>query len=634
MKRIFIFALLLTMAVQLSAQVSFTALSLSDKYPKKGQDIEFVYNKKYSPLIKEAGVEVTIYKFTDKGIVVDEPKLSKSGDMYKGKFNTGTHTNAILFGFSYGDVKDNNGKTGYIVPIYSTSKTILSGYYTSAASIYSGYGEYLTGLASSKEKSTEVLELGAISNTLVKQDAGFMNSYLGMIYSKNKNEAAAAILPELAHFEKKGKLTEADYGFLSNWYKRIKENEKAKATTEAMKAAYPQGDWVRNADASAINKEKDLAKKEELLEAFLAKYPANKDNEMVRNNLMSQLVSAFASAKNYDGFNKWAARLTPAAQASAKNSAAWKLAEKGEDLELAKSLSKQATDYAHTQWKNPTEPRPESVSSKTWLQNRESSYAGYADTYAFILYQLGDYKTGYPIAKEAAIINKLKEADYNERYALFAQKELPAAEAKKLMETFVEEGTASSKVKEGLKELYVKEKGSDTGYDAYLTALEATANNKKRAEIAKEMIREKAPAFALKDFDGNEVSLASLKGKVVVVDFWATWCGPCIASMPGMNKAQAQYKDNPNVKFLFVDTWENVEDKLKNAKDFMTKKNYPFHVLMDDKDEVVTAFGVSGIPTKFILDGEGNIRFKSVGFGGNDDALVFELTTMIEMAGK
>jgi peroxiredoxin len=104
--------------------------------------------------------------------------------------------------------------------------------------------------------------------------------------------------------------------------------------------------------------------------------------------------------------------------------------------------------------------------------------------------------------------------------------------------------------------------------------------------------------------------------------------------MPAMNKTLAKYKDNENVKFLFVDTWETVENKLQNAKDFMKNKNFPFYVLMDNDNKMVADFKVSGIPTKFVIDKEGKIRFKSIGFSGNDDALVDELTTMIELAGK
>jgi len=163
-----------------------------------------------------------------------------------------------------------------------------------------------------------------------------------------------------------------------------------------------------------------------------------------------------------------------------------------------------------------------------------------------------------------------------------------------------------------------------------------SADEKK--EIARQMVNHPASPFTLTDLNGQSVSLSELKGKEVILDFWATWCVPCKASFPAMAAAQKKYSQDPNVKFLFIHTWEQSKDAAEQAKEYMIQQQYNFEVLMDLKDpvtkknKVVESYGVTGIPAKFIVDPKGQIRFQLTGFSGVTEKAVDELSTMIELA--
>jgi thiol-disulfide isomerase/thioredoxin len=117
-----------------------------------------------------------------------------------------------------------------------------------------------------------------------------------------------------------------------------------------------------------------------------------------------------------------------------------------------------------------------------------------------------------------------------------------------------------------------------------------------------------APAFRLRDFEGREISPASLRGKVVIVNFWATWCGPCRAEIPDLIALQAKYKDTLQVIGISED--EAPADVVKRfAAD--QKINYPVGMATPEIEKLFP--GISALPTSFILDRDSRIVQKHVG---------------------
>jgi thiol-disulfide isomerase/thioredoxin len=137
----------------------------------------------------------------------------------------------------------------------------------------------------------------------------------------------------------------------------------------------------------------------------------------------------------------------------------------------------------------------------------------------------------------------------------------------------------------------------------------------KEAAIAAGEIGSHMPEFSLKDLQGQDVASADLRGKVVIVDFWATWCQPCKKEMPGYQKLLNLYgpRGFAVVGFKF-DTMADTEDPVQFAKKIDVR--YPLAVAPDDLKQKFG--GIEGLPTTMLYDREGILRYKVVGFEYTD----------------
>jgi peroxiredoxin len=118
-----------------------------------------------------------------------------------------------------------------------------------------------------------------------------------------------------------------------------------------------------------------------------------------------------------------------------------------------------------------------------------------------------------------------------------------------------------------------------------------------------------APDFTFPGLDGKMVSLSDYKGKVVLVNIWATWCPPCVDEMPSMEKLYQKFKgENFEILAVSID-----EPGLKAVAPFMKKSNLTFPALIDSEGAIKTVYGITGIPESFIIDQKGILIKKIIG---------------------
>ncbi|HWP60852.1 MAG TPA: TlpA disulfide reductase family protein [Candidatus Acidoferrales bacterium] len=126
--------------------------------------------------------------------------------------------------------------------------------------------------------------------------------------------------------------------------------------------------------------------------------------------------------------------------------------------------------------------------------------------------------------------------------------------------------------------------------------------------IRSPLVGREAPSFALRLFDGRTIRLEDFRGKVVFLNFWASWCAPCRAEAKTLEAAWRKYKER-GVVFLGV----NIQDKEEDARAFIEEFGITYINGRDDTGKIAIDYGVWGIPESFFIDSQGRITYKHVG---------------------
>jgi thiol-disulfide isomerase/thioredoxin len=464
--------------------------------------------------------------------------------------------------------------------------------------------------------------------------ADTMRAYYSRL-ANSKNQADKDLLTKKMYELLKSK-KESDWATAQRYFYQLKRTNTSDSIAKEIKGKFPLGAAVRDTESDKIYKAEGAKAKEVAYKVWVKKFPPAKfpNDGIMYDYARNAVATAFAEENDPKKATQYVNMMVSKFWKGEGSMGSIRSFLKNGHYKEAKLLMQEAIDNAYkykTIWKD-----------SMGAGFAAMGYPSYLSMYANILYEGKDYGQALEYQQKANdVADSSRRIGMNNMFAKIYMALGKDQEAFDKYDELVRHGLATQEVNENLKVLYKKLKG-EAGFDEYMAEVRKVMAENVRKGLAKQIINQPAPAFTLTNFEGKEVSLASLKGKIVIVDFWATWCGPCKASFPAMQTAVSKYKDNPDVAFLFIHTWEREEADVATAAavKYIKENNYSFNVMMDLKDpvnknnKVVSSFGVSGIPTKFIIDKNGNIRFKFIGFSGGNELAVEEIDAMIEMALK
>jgi thiol-disulfide isomerase/thioredoxin/Flp pilus assembly protein TadD len=603
-------------------------LTISPEKAKPGETITFTYIPSDKKLQSRNSFSLYVYSFARELPEVKTVELKKSWKKWTGTYAIDPKAYGLIAKIKLDkENEDNNQGKGYIFALYTGDGKVLPGHKAGLALAYTSWGQ-LVGINQDLNQALKLTEEDFAANPQIKKE--FVNSYLRLLQNIKPEGWDKKLQTFLDEISAQPDLDDSTLTTLYRFYAQMGNQEKALALLQQAQKN-PKGEFFQIQAVMQLQIMTDSKQKMEFLKKFQEEFP---DSKYV-DSIVTLITQGLFQENKLEEANAFLQENKAKAQPYYFYLIASEASKTPEKMNLALAALDNGLSLIEEQLQDIAKHKPAYFTEEEWRDQLETTIK------PMLLSLKGNLQMKQGQTKEA--ISTLEQAykasqgaqsgiavDYS-RALIQSQNYQPALE---VLEKTVKKGFAGQEVMDLLKQSYVGVHKSEEGFDKYQTELDRTATELLKGELEAKMTSSPAPAFELQDLEGQSHKLSDYQGKVVVVDFWATWCGPCLSSFPGMKKLVEEYKNDPSVAFLFINTWQEEANKDQVVKDFLGKNQYPFFVLMDRENKVVAQFGVSGIPTKFIIDPKGKIRFTSVGFEGDTEKMVKEVKLMIDLARK
>lgn len=638
--------------VQIAGENNY--LSISPSKPMVGDEVTVTFNPK-GTVLKNSGniiMAACFIKAMDRGYFdfSSQPlTMKKEGQVWKVKLKISDSTSIVRIKFvgKQGEV-NNEANGGYYLHIYNENG--LEDPNSAIAYIKMVENPSFGELTESENQKRLVFankmkpnqQLKKIFDIYPELKRKYFSSAYGLIIVRLRDiNYAAKELKTLSNFTN---LTEGEYIVMKMIYQVWKDSlnlgEKLQVLLKEGLNKFPNGGLAKTLYNDSLWQDIDLNKKVEILNNA-KKHLSDNDIFHLAWTVFNQMISE----KKYDlALDFFSTTVLPICTTDLLKENLYFIENYVEPLIEAKiglaqaiKITGDGVAIARSELNDPKEEKLDVFLQDELYNIKESTLCGMLIEYGNALCANGDDEkaaASYAEVFKIRPISKMerRNIDALENYVILINKLKQYNIAKQLIEEAIKYGKDTYKMWDILKMCYIKEHGVDDGYSKYFAQLEDAPNSRKN-NLKKELIKESMPDFALRDMDGKVERLSSLKGSIVVLDFWGTWCGNCIASFPGMQEVVNRFAGKKDIKILFIDNERvaNKKESERRANNFLKTMGYNFINLMDYDGSTATAFKVLGYPTKLIIDREGNVRFKMIGFYGSTKDLVTELSTTIRI---